>query len=159
MTALDLQKELLVDLSAEFAGRVFQKPREAVTAPLEYAALNFYAQALPVKSEDLQDYLPYILVQLSEGNQTDETGPEDVTVLINIGIFDDADDNRGHVGVMNLVEAIRQRLFERRTLAGKYFLTLPFKWKVAEEDVWPDFFAGIETHWNLPVILPADPNI
>lgn len=160
MTPLDLQDTIIAELKQLFDGQLFPQKRETTDDPEKTVPLNFYPQALPYKEGyDFANYAPYISVQLHNGRQEEETEPADAIVLLNIGIYDDSEDNQGHVMVMNIIETIRQDLFKKRTLGGKYSIKLPFEWELNDEDVWPYFIGSVETHWNMPIMQPEDENI
>lgn len=160
MTPLDLQDTVITELKSVFDGKLFPKKRESSADTLEMVPLNIYRQALPYKEGyDFANYAPYISVQLHNGRQEEETEPSEVIVFLNIGIYDDDEDNSGHVIIMNIIETIRQDFFKKRTLDSKYFIKLPFEWELNDEDIWPYFIGSVETHWNMPIIQPEDENI
>jgi hypothetical protein len=103
--------------------------------------------------------MPYVVVQVQNGKQDADTEPNQVTIVLHIGIVDDGFANQGHAHVCNIIEALRQDLLAKRTLRGKYTITGPFEWAVNDEDVWPVFIGAIETHWYVPTILPDAPNL
>lgn len=158
MTPLDLQDSLAEEIKAMFDGQMFPCSKKNTDDTEDTEPLNVYRQALPVKDgTDFTSYIPYIVVQLSSGEQESEEEATDVTAILNIGIKANGDDNQGHVFVLNIIETIRNHFFAFRMLGCGYFMTLPFKWKINDEDVYPYFFGSIETHWSLPVIESEDP--
>lgn len=160
MIALDLQSVLITELQSVFANQLFPKVSDNTGDNPDPVPLNIFAQALPQEQTgDLTVYAPCITVQLLSGKQEEETETEDVRVVLNIGIFDDDPKNQGHVHVSNIIATIRRDFFEKRVFGGKYFFKLPFEWQLNDDDQWPFFYGSIETHWNLPVILPTDPNL
>jgi len=160
MIPLDLQSTLISEFKKLFNGELFPKvPKDTDDKP-NPVPLNIFSQALPNESNgDLTLYFPYVIVQLQKGSQDDEIESPEAVIVINIGIYDDEFENQGHIFVCNIIEKMRQYLFLKRTFGNKYFIKLPFTWQVNDEDVWPYFFGGIETHWNIPVILPDDINL
>jgi hypothetical protein len=160
MSALDLQQILVDEFKTLFDGQVFQKPKKNVNDNDELVPLNIYSQALPFNGGTVfNDFAPFLYTQITDGGQTDEDEPEDVKVMFYIGIYDDDKANQGHVTVSNIIETIRQRLFLKRTFGGKYYIKLPFKWTLNDDDMYPKFAGAIETHWSLPLIVPEDPNL
>ena len=158
MSALDLQRILIKELTGLFSGQLFQKPRESEDDEISYVPLNFFSQSLPFsEGEDGITYAPFIAVQIQGGKQDDETEPEDATVIFDIGIYDDGKENQGHVTVCNIIETIRQYLFKNRIHGGKYYIKLPFTWQINTEDYYSRFAGSIETHWNLPLTIMEDP--
>lgn len=156
MTAIDLQNELMAEMEALFSGWLFIQPRQDDAADTVMVPLNVTGQALPVLDDSTKS-IPYLSVAIGRGTQDDADSPENVTVTLTFGIFNDDKDNNGHITILNMIETIRQRFFKDRLLAGKYYLVLPFDWQLNDEEAWPYFFGGIETHWNIPPILPEDP--
>lgn len=160
MSALDLQTILIKELTTLFNGQEFMKPKQADDEANVYVPLNLYVQSLPyTDGEDGNAYAPFISVQILTGKQEEETEPQDVTISFDIGIYDDDKKNQGHITVFNIIETIRQRFFLKRLFGGKYYMKLPFSWQVNSEDIWPFFAGSIETHWDLPLIVPDDPNL
>ena len=160
MIALNLQSVLIKEFQTLFTGQLFPAYSQNVNDNPDPAPLNIYSQALPQEGNgDLGVYAPYLVVQLINGKQDDEIGPEDVKVILNIGIHSYDEENQGHVFILNIINTIRQHLFLKRTFGKKYFVTLPFEWKLNDDDIWPYFVGSIETNWNLPIIMPDDPNL
>ena len=160
MTPLDLQKAVIAEFTDLFGGKLFKKPRKKVTDAQEMVPLNIFPQALPMeKGYAYSEYIPYMTVQIKGGELSDEQEPYETTIFLNIGIFDDDTSNQGHVTTVDMIEKIRQRLFEKRIIGGKYLIKLPFKFELNDEEIYPYNVAVAETHWNLPLILPKDPNL
>ncbi len=161
MVPLDLQSTIMTELQSLFDGMFFpvQPPKGSTEVP-DPVPLNIYSQALPkITTGNETQYMPYITVQIQGGRQEEETEPGQCTVLFNIGIYDNDPQNQGHINVLNIIETIYQDLFQKRTLDGKYFITTPFEYAVNDEDKYPFFVGAIDTKWNMPIILPTDPNL
>ena len=159
MTPLDLQQTVVEELTDLFGGQLLKKPRKKVTDPQEMVTLNIYPQALPVESGyAFSAYAPYLTVQIKDGKQEEETEPDEILIFLNICVFDDDMSNQGHVITLDMIEKIRQRFFEKRII-GKYSIKLPFEFQLNDEEIYPYYVAVAETHWNLPLILPEDPNL
>lgn len=165
MTPLDLQETLIAELTALFDGELFPEPRRKTTEPDNQVPLNFYKQALPwevkngAKDGSFLPYMPYIFAQLQDGKQDRETEPAEVVMILNIGLFSDDSQNQGHIFLFNIIERIRQHLFTTRTIGDKYHIRLPFEWKTSDDDNWPYFIGAVETHWDMPLIIPEDANL
>jgi hypothetical protein len=160
MMPLDLQDILVEEIKSLFDSQLFPRVAENTDDHPDPVPLNIFKQALPYESNgDLTVYAPYIIIQIQKGRQDEETEPEEAVILMNAGIYSDDEQNQGHVFVCNILETIRQHLFAKRTFGGKYFIKLPFEWQLNDEDVWPYFFGSAETHWNIALILPDDPNL
>jgi len=160
MIPLDLQSVIVSELQTLFDGIFFPKYSQDTDDLSVPVPLNLYTQALPTESGgNLEVYMPYIVVQIQNGKQEEEMEPGEVTVMLNIGIYDNDPANQGHAHVLNIIETIYQDLFQKRTLGGKYFIKTPFEWAVNDDDLWPMFLGSIQTRWNVPIILPTDPNL
>jgi hypothetical protein len=160
MIALDLQSVLISEFRTLFTGQLFPAFSKIVGSNPDPAPLNIYTQALPQEGNgNLGSYAPYLVVQLISGKQDDEIGPEDVKIILNVGIHSYDKQNQGHIFVLNIIETIRQHLFLKRTFGNKYFITLPFEWQVNDDDIFPYFVGSVETHWELPIILPDSSNL
>jgi hypothetical protein len=160
MIPLDLQNVLVSELKKLFDGEVFPKVPENTDDNPDPVPLNIFTQAVPYENDgDITVYAPYIVVQLQKGNQEDEAEAAETVILLNIAIYSDDPQNQGHIFVCNIIEKIRQHLFLKRTFGNKYYIKLPFEWQINDEDVAPYFLGSIETHWNIPIILPDDINL
>ena len=160
MNALDLQSTLISEFKNLFTGQLFPAYSENVGDNPDPVPLNIYAQALPQEGNgDLGVYAPYLVVQLISGKQDDEIGPENAKVILNIGIHSYEPENQGHKYILNIIETIKQHLFLKRTFGGKYTVVMPFEWQINDDDIWPYFVGSIESHWELPIILPDSPNL
>lgn len=160
MTPLDLQATIISELQALFASQLFPKvPANTQDQPAP-VPLNIFKQALPMEENgDVTVYSPFIIVQLQNRKQDSEIEPAAATVLLNIGIYSDDPANNGHEFVCNIIETIRQDFFRKRILGGKYYITVPWEDLLNDDDLWPYFFGSVETHWNLPIEQPEDPNL
>jgi hypothetical protein len=160
LSALDLQSALIKELTVLFDGQEFMEPKKTDDEATVLVPLNLYKQSLPyTKGDNGNAYAPFIAVQILSCKQDDETEPQDVTISFDIGIYDNDKSNEGHITVCNIIETIQQDLFLKRLLNGKYYVKPPFSWQLNSEDVWPYFAGSIETHWNLPLTVPDDPNL
>lgn len=160
MTPLDLQTELIAEMQALFADQLFHQPREKITEPDVMVPMTWYQQMLPMQDGYKWDkYVPYGVVQLKKAEHQQEDEPMDVTAILIFCTFNDSKDNTESMAILNAIEKVRQDLFTKRILAGKYSVRLPFRWQMEDEEVWPYFVGGVETHWALPIIAPEDPNL
>lgn len=160
MSALDLQSVLIKELTALFDGQEFMEPKEANDEAAVLVPLNIYKQSLPLtKGENGNIYAPFIAVQILSCKQDDETEPQDATISFDVGIYDDNKSNEGHITVCNIIETIQQDLFLKRLFGGKYYVKPSFSWQLNSDDYYPYFAGSIETHWNLPLTAPDDPNL
>ncbi len=160
MTPLDLQKAVIVEVENLFRGKQFFQPRKKITDSKVLVPLNIYPQALPMEEGyAFNKYVPYLTVQLKSAKQEEEAEPSEATLFLNLCIFDDDKSNQGHVTAVDMIEKIRQDFFKKRIIGGKYSIKLPFEYELNDQEIYPYYVAVAETHWNLPLILPEDPNL
>lgn len=123
----------------------------------EKASINVYPQYLPSKkSQNDESHFPYILVRVIDGEDSTDELPSICRVVFIIGIYDKDSNYQGYKDIMNIIEKIRQHLLKKRVFNNKYTLEGPVKWAVNEEDIYPLFFGGIETNWNIGQISMED---
>jgi hypothetical protein len=160
MTPLDLQKAIVAEATSLFQGKQFFQPRKKTTDPKVLVPLSIYSQALPMKEGyAFSKYVPYLTVQLKNAKQEEETEPNEVTLFLNLCIFDDDESNQGHEITVDMIEKMRQDFFKKRIIGGKYSIKLPFEYELNDQEIYPYYVAVAETHWNLPLILPEDENL
>lgn len=123
----------------------------------EFSSVSVFEQALPIPTgEDEPEPFPYIVVRIEDGGTTTPTSPETVRVRFTVGIFDESQDNHGHIDVLNAIDRIRQR-FEKNQLLKKQYLRLqsdqfPVRWAVPDEDTYPYYFGALEMFFAIPKI-------
>lgn len=115
----------------------------------EDVSLNIFTQSLPKRSKNEASLYPYVIVQLSEGEQSTESSIDQVKVMFVIGVFDEDNQNQGHQHVMRIINDISQNLKQNPNIEGQYQLSYPYRWVIHDEDTSPYFFGGIETTWEV----------
>ncbi len=103
----------------------------------------------PKESQDTPD-IPYIIIRLTEGEDTDEVARATIKILV--GTY--SEDNDGWKDSMNILLRIRERLLTMRTIENKFRIELPLKWKLFEEQPYPIWIGEITTNWI--VALPLE---
>ena len=103
----------------------------------------------PKESQDVPD-IPYIIIRLTEGEDTSETARATVKILI--GTY--SEDPDGWKDSMNVLLRIRERLLVVRTIGNKFRVELPLKWKLFEEQPYPIWIGEVNTIWT--VALPIE---
>lgn len=151
MTPTILQDNLVADFKQELSGVLLKNEKG------ELVNLNIYPQNLPAKKgkNDI-NHFPYVVIRAMEGEDSAEDGDNTCKVGFIIGTYDDADNYQGYKEVMNLIEKIRHRLYTKRVYNNQFTLDYPFKWLIHDEDTYPYYFGGIETHWTIPKIFMDD---
>ncbi|CCJ32888.1 hypothetical protein [Caloramator australicus] len=101
---------------------------------------------LPAKGEsDIPDY-PYVIIRAMNG--VDNQEKSEIKINLIIGTY--SDDHEGWQDTLNIIQRIRQRLLEQRTLAKKFRLELPLEWELFEEQALPEWNGLIKTIWTIP---------
>lgn len=160
MSPIDLQNCLIAELTQLFSDQLFQKPKKKETDPDVQTSLTWYPQDLPMQDGyEWDKYVPYGIVQLKKGKHPEETEPMDVMGIVYLCLYNDGSQNIGGQEIINAIEKIRQHFFKKHIISGKYSIRFPFEWEMADEELWPYFMAGVETHWALPIICAEDPNL
>ncbi len=156
MTPTRLQDCLVADLKQELSNFLLTNAKE------ERVNFNIYAQSLPAKKEKSDsEHFPYVVIEATDGDeQQDQDEVNNVcTVMFVIGIYDELENYQGDKDVLNTIEKIIYRLKTKKHYDGCFELTTPMKWLIHEENTYPYYFGGIETHWNMPIINMDDPLI
>ncbi len=151
MIPLILQDCMVDEVKSLFAGLTF-KNTKGVLVPL-----NVYPQRLPARKEKKDpDYYPFIIVQLLDGEDPDETDPNKCRLVFQCGTFDDEDDYQGYRDCMNLVQKMYTHFMSKRLFGKRYMLEHPTKWLTTEEDYYPHYYAALETNWTVGKVTMAD---
>lgn len=153
MIPLYLQDGLKERMTALFETSKFQDPDNPDNNDV---SLNIFEQHLPEKPSDDVSLYPYIIIQLSEGEQIREIEEPTVKVDFIIGVFNDEDKYQGYRDVANIIITIHNELKKRPLVNQQYELTFPIRWRIHDEDVSPYYFGGIETNWKIPNQMRKD---
>lgn len=146
MIPVDLQDGLESRVVNALSGLTFRIPDG------EEVPINVYKQQLPEReTEDDLSLYPYVIIKLSDGEQSEEGGPQTIKVLMVIGVFDEGLNNQGYRDVTTIIQKIHQDLLSTPLVNKKFILEYPFKWVIHDEDVYPFYFGGIEMVWSAHV--------
>lgn len=152
MTPLMLQDDLVEELKRLFAGQLF-KDSNGKLIPI-----NVYPQSIPVaESDEDEDPIPYIIVRLTNGEDTGGSDSNNtVKVVIIAGLCDWSNDAQGHRGLLNIFSSIYERFQKTPSLNNKYVHTGHFKWAIQDDGYYPYFFGAAEMSFNIPAIRRED---
>lgn len=144
ITAGRLQRALSADLETLFRNDRFKTPDGGTAPP------KAYAQFLPRReSDDSEDPFPYFIVRVESGGVESPTAPHEVTVTVLVGIFDDATENNGHFGVLEIIERIQRHYAETPALGGAT-VSVPFHYALQDEESYPYFIGACSLTFQLP---------
>lgn len=150
MTPLNLQKALAAEMKTLFTG--YKQPNQSSKA----SSFHIYENSTPIllDGQDEKDFFPYIVVRLTDGTVPEnerETPTAKATILI--GYFDENEENNGNKFVLSVIQRIIER-FRKNTILDKYYnQTGNIEWAMADEDLFPYFFGGLELSFTLPTIF------
>jgi len=123
----------------------------------EEVPLNVCPQRLPARKgqKDTAHY-PFLVIQLLDGKDPTELGPNQCRVLFYCGVYDDTDDYQGYRDSLNMIQKLYDHLMRKRVFDKKYRVEYPIEWSVTEEDYYPYYYAGLETTWTVGKISMED---
>ena len=152
MTPLELQDELMVEMDRILDGYTYKTPEG------ERIPINVFAQNIPMYETDAEDDpVPYIIVRLNSG---EDDGSRDsfntVSVVIIIGIWDDALDSQGHRDVMNIIQKVYQRFHENPDLNRKAVYAGAFKWAIQDDAYYPYKFGACHMKFHIAAVRRED---
>lgn len=159
MTARELQTALVEDLKELFKDSYFQTPYQKM------APLGVFRQRLPKRdAQSEEDPFPYIIVRLDHGGLEGRTSAHKVSVLLVIGVFDDAlletkeppptegwdTRNFGPEAVLEIIERIQAHYEKHPSLeGGAFYFDGPFNWALQDEDSYPYYYGACEMEFTL----------
>ena len=102
---------------------------------------------------------PALIIQAAEGDDTKAPGAFEGTVCVQIGIitWDDSEDKQGHRDVLNLVELLRTKVWDKRLLDGRFALCKPWvRWQriMPPAGSHPLYLGLVLAHYSLQVPTP-----
>lgn len=151
MTATLLQEALVKEIGAIFSGELFKDSAG------EYGKMKIFEQNLPIREdEDAPDPIPYIIVRLETGTTKSGVDPQEVLVTLLIGYFDDSTENRGHKGVLGIIQKIHERFEKEPMLAHQFMFQDPFDWALQDEESFPYFFGAASMTFKTAAIRKED---
>lgn len=167
MTPQKLQDALRKELEEEFQKYLFQNCKG------EKIPINVFGQFLPKRNdkeyakedgkaeedlstlfpqeempEEYRGYYPFIQVILLEQISDLDSATQHVSFFI--GIHDDNCNNEGTREILNIIEIIRQRFFQNRTVGRSFFVAPNTKFIGLPEDndTYPYFHGTVDMYFN-----------
>lgn len=150
MIPTNLQNGLKKKVEEIFSGDLFNNPDS------ERVSLSVFEQHLPEKSKDDISHYPYVIIQLSEGEQASEISEYFTKVLFIIGVVDEGSENQGHEDVVRIINKIFEYLSKFPLIDGQFELKFPIRWAIHEEETAPYYFGAVETTWSIPKFSRED---
>ena len=159
LVASDLQKALV-----EVVGKCLADLVTVNAQGEKVTGYNGFEQRLPVQqdADDNPDqFFPYYIVRLLEGNTEEEEDPWTWSVAIYLGVHDEETDNAGHYQLLNAMTRITTRFGQEATMgkpgyAG--FRCLPqMRMQLQDEDTYPYFLGAVLLQFAVPKVEREDP--
>lgn len=153
MTPLDLQDDLVAELTEMFKDTLFKAP-DGSQVPL-----HVYSQNIPLVNDDEDEtaLFPYLIVQLNNG---DDEGAWDSTnavrLVIIVGVYDHDTDRQGYRDAMNVYQRIYHRFQSKPNLNGAAVFNGEFHWANQQDDYYPYFFGACTMTFNIPAVRRED---
>lgn len=179
MTPFFLQEELVNELKNNIFKDFVLDVVDETGKRVGTKSLNIYSQRLPLRKSRMQEYtqeelenglvndqriddcFPYIIVSLNEGTIENESSAQEVSIILYIGVCDNAEDVNGHKDILNIIAKIYERFAKNPYLAKKYMFRYPMTWALQDEkedvDTYPYFFGGAEMKFEIAAIEKEDP--
>ena len=179
MTPFFLQEEIISELKNNIFKDFVLCSIDKDGNRAEGKQLNVYSQRLPLRKTIVEEYtqeelenglindqridddFPYIIVALNEGSIENESSAQEVSVLLYIGVYDNAENVNGHKDIINIIEKIYERFAKNPVLAKRYVFKYPMTWALQDEkedvDTYPYFFGGIEMKFETYAMVKEDP--
>lgn len=144
MIDLFLQSKLVEEVREEL------KNYKSVNKNNELTSINVFSQCLPIrKTKEEYEYYPYVLVCIDEENIVDLEEQIEIDIYFLVGICDKDVDAQGHKDILNIINRLLKRFYEKQIIADKYRFKLPAKIKLQQEEYYPQYLGGMLTKWEL----------
>jgi hypothetical protein len=132
-------------------------PRARAAEPTEDAiterAAEVHLMRLPDKDAE-ENRIPYILLQLLTGADTQEEGQQpdsEAKVRIIFATYSE-NDSEGALDVLNIITRVRIALLKAGKIGKQFLLRKPLEYIIYPDDTRPYFFGELMTIWEMPII-------
>ncbi|MCY9511879.1 hypothetical protein M5W68_16160 [Paenibacillus larvae] len=92
---------------------------------------------------------PYLIIRALDGVDGQEDGKIQVRMLVGVK----SKMENGYIEILSLMEKIKQALLKVEIIGRKFEIERPVKWKLFEEQPYPEWVGEIVTTWTVPAIL------
>ena len=119
--------------------------------------MNVFEQNLPIRESDEEsDPIPYIIIRMENGTIKSGVDPQEVTITIIVGYFDDSKANNGHKGVLGIIQKLYERFEKNPMLANQFMFQDPFDWALQDEESYPYYFGAASMTFKTAAIRKED---
>lgn len=153
MIPIALQAGLKIRAEEIFAHTRFKK---AVLGSDETVKLSVFEQNLPQKKEKDENFFPFLVVKMLDGEKKSVQSEHLVHIGFVIGVYDNDPEGNGYRDVVTIINKLFENISENPVIDGRFELSEPIKWKVHEEETDPYFFGVVETTWTVPSLTRRD---
>ncbi|MEG0778820.1 MAG: hypothetical protein RSG55_08235 [Oscillospiraceae bacterium] len=151
MVLLDELKKFIEQETRDIILPVKTRPLDS-GAIIERAA-QVWPMRLPFRDDDIKK-APYILLQLLNGGDSQETGKpsaSECNVRIIVCCYSE-NASEGAMNILNVITRIRMALLKKRIIGDRFTLRMPLEWLIYPDDTAPYFMGEIATIWDMPTI-------
>lgn len=120
-------------------------------------AIKVYKQDLPIpeSDDDSEETPPFLIVRISDGEQSDWAESHTVNVAVIICVWDDARERQGARDVLSIITRIHQKMMKHPTLNGAF--EMPFKWTLNDEDTFPYYYGACQFTMTASAVRRENP--
>lgn len=148
MTPIYLRKAIKEELE-----RLFEGFCSSGGAGYSGKSVSVFEQALPLgHATEEEDFMPYIIIRLMEGELGEWGGAESVKVFLIFCTTDAGMERGGHDDILNMMQKVKERLARNPQMGAFFTAELPIKWMVQDDDTYPIYYGGMELTFDCPAI-------
>ncbi|WP_217562781.1 hypothetical protein [Paenibacillus sp. GbtcB18] len=92
---------------------------------------------------------PYIIIRALAGEDLDRNGTAQIKFLVGTK----SKDSDGYLDIIHLFETIRLGVLRSGIIGQRFEIQRPLKWKLFEEQPYPEWIGEILTTWTMPAII------
>lgn len=157
MIPIELQDELENRMKDIFMDMKFKNPKYTKEGGLdEYISINIFPQHLPEKKSSDVSLYPFLLIQMIDGEQLEETSSQAVKVRFITGVYDRDENYQGYRDLTKIIQNVYESLKRNPLIARRFELQFPISWFISDDSPYPYYLGGIETIWSIPTVLRED---
>ncbi len=153
MTPIQLLESLEEFIKVNTKDIILQVRHKAGSDEVIERAPDVYKMRLPDKDSETKQ-IPYILIQVLTGKDTQEVGDtpdSECKVRIIFATYSE-DGGVGALDVLNLLTRVRIALLKVGVVGEQFLLKKPLEYMVYQEDTAPYYFGEMMTAWEMPII-------
>ena len=138
MIPTNLQDDLIMRLEKAFEHDLFNAKGG------KRSKLSFFTQNLPKKTDADDEFFPFILIKLIDGEQKNQQSDNMTNIAFVIGVYDNDTEQQGYRDITHIINKIVENVKKNPIVGREFELSYPLKWKLHEEETDPYYFGGVE---------------